>query len=78
MTARRIAIAIAVIGIVSFVVRDLRRRNRLQQPASPPAWSQGDHVPASVERADDLVSQASEDSFPASDPPSYWARDPLG
>jgi hypothetical protein len=35
----------------------------------------GDTVPLSSEAADDLVSTASLDSFPASDPPSYWARE---
>ena len=36
----------------------------------------GDVVPASWERQDELVSLASIESFPASDPPSYWARTP--
>jgi hypothetical protein len=78
MRPQRIVAAVTIIGVVSLAVRALRRRNHPQPSASPPAMSQGDLIPINVEHADDLVSQASEDSFPASDPPSHWARDPLG
>ena len=31
-------------------------------------------VPSSIQAQDELVDGASEDSFPASDPPAYWQR----
>jgi hypothetical protein len=44
-------------------------------PAGPPPAADGAPVPASADDADRLVEEASEESFPASDPPSYWARE---
>jgi hypothetical protein len=43
-----------------------------QRRASDPS---GDVVPADPERRQALADEAAEQSFPASDPPSYWARD---
>jgi hypothetical protein len=31
-------------------------------------------VPSSIKAQDELIDQASDDSFPASDPPAYWQR----
>jgi hypothetical protein len=35
----------------------------------------GDAVPAQPDAAEAIVHDASQDSFPASDPRSYWARE---
>jgi hypothetical protein len=35
----------------------------------------GDRVPESDDRRDELVDHGIDESFPASDPPSYWGRD---
>jgi hypothetical protein len=51
-------------GVAAFLI--LRRR--------PPRHT-GDVVPPDPRRQRSMVDQASEDSFPASDPPSYWGRD---
>jgi hypothetical protein len=37
--------------------------------------SQGDRVPHAIHEQEALVTLSSEDSFPASDAPSYWARE---
>jgi len=44
-------------------------------PAADVTSKPGAAVPAAAEEQGELVEEASEDSFPASDPPSYWARE---
>ncbi|HEU4354640.1 MAG TPA: hypothetical protein VFT27_03545 [Actinomycetota bacterium] len=55
--------AVAIVGV--------RRRRRAADRIVPT----GDVVPGSAEGRERLVDDASEASFPASDPPSYWGRE---
>ncbi|HYF11970.1 MAG TPA: hypothetical protein VEC09_06675 [Actinomycetota bacterium] len=64
MRMRWIVLLLAGAAIV-LVVRELRR--------TPDA--SGDVVPSEPRPRERLVDRASEESFPASDPPSYWGRD---
>ena len=40
----------------------------------PKEQPSGDRVPDTEEEQHELVDQTIDESFPASDPPSYWAR----
>jgi hypothetical protein len=40
-----------------------------------PEPRQGDRVPDTEEEQHELVDETIDESFPASDPPSYWGRD---
>ncbi|HZB02463.1 MAG TPA: hypothetical protein VE800_10185 [Actinomycetota bacterium] len=43
----------------------------------PPSQPHGDRVPDGDE-AEELVDETIDESFPASDPPSYWGRETSG
>jgi hypothetical protein len=60
----RVAVWLLAGAAVVAVVRRSRRRAPV-----------GDAVPPQVRRQDAMVDLASDDSFPASDPPSYWGRE---
>jgi hypothetical protein len=51
-------------------IQDLQRAG-----ARPVASTAADRVPASPKQQSSMVDEASEGSFPASDPPAYWARE---
>lgn len=65
MSARSWWLVTAAAALVAVVV--VRRRRRSD--------GGGDVVPARPERQETLIDLASEESFPASDPPAYWGRD---
>ena len=52
-----------------------RTSQETTMPAADVTSKPGAAVPAAAEEQGELVEEASEDSFPASDPPSYWARE---
>jgi hypothetical protein len=64
--------ALVVIAVGSAAAVGLASRRRTTRPPIP----EGDRVPAEPQRQRELVDTATEDSFPASDPPSYWGREP--
>ncbi|HEX5950960.1 MAG TPA: hypothetical protein VFZ96_08150 [Actinomycetota bacterium] len=68
-TGRSLVLLAAAVAAVAVVVRTRRHR------AADLVERAGDVVPDSVERRETLVDDASDDSFPASDPPSYWGRE---
>ncbi len=47
----------------------------MPEPGVSTRISEGPPVPDPAEDLDELVEEASEESFPASDAPSYWARE---
>lgn len=66
----RVLVLLAATAATVAVVGRLRRRQ-----AADHGERSGDVVPGSAERREALVDDASDDSFPASDPPSYWGRE---
>jgi hypothetical protein len=56
---------VAAAAVVAVAI--VRRRRRADE--------RGDVAPAEPSGQGSLVDAASEDSFPASDPPSYWGRE---
>lgn len=60
-------LALAGVAIAAFV--------RARRVGSADRRSPGDVVPDERERRDELLDEATLDSFPASDPPSFWGRE---
>ncbi len=68
-TMRSLAWVLAVTAAAVALVRARRRR------AVDRVVRTGDVVPGSADHREALVDDAIDDSFPASDPPSYWGRE---
>lgn len=64
-------VAVLTVCIAFGLVRRAWKRHAVDGFEGAP----GDTLPADPVRLDELVDTASLDPFPASDPPSYWARD---
>lgn len=71
---RRITAFVWIAAVGAMVAVALLRRGR----ATARTARTGDVVPGSAEGRGALVDAAAEDSFPASDPPSYWGRETEG
>jgi hypothetical protein len=69
LTTRALAGIAAAVAAVAVVARARRRRE------VDGVSRTGDFVPRSAARREALVDDAIDDSFPASDPPSYWGRE---
>ncbi len=69
-SAARAIVVVAFGAAAAFAVARALARRRAARVSSL-----GDVVPPAAEDQAELVDAAIDDSFPASDPPSYWGRD---